>query len=132
MELKWKLHQFTYKPAVYTATETPVVMGVKRGTLVRAIALRIGEDFTPGKGETISIGDEDNPVNYMGTDEAGLTVGLKNATGNYLVTQDTAGVTDAANGKLYDDDNKIILTYTGAAEVVAGLCTVYVVYAEIE
>ena len=132
MELKWKIHKKDYKPSDYTATETVSIMGVRRGTLVRQVALRIGVAFTPGKGETIDIGVGNDPDGFMTATEAALTAGLKNGAGEYLVTKDTAGITTSHNGKLYTEDDTIDLKYTGAGEVVAGQCTVIIVYCEIE
>jgi len=135
MELKWKIHKWDFNPTAAQLIETDptayCVMDVHRGTLIRQVALRIGVAFTPGKGETISIGDDTQVAGFMTAAEAALTVGLKNGAGIYLVTPDTgSGV--STNGKLYTGDDTIDLTYTGAADVVAGQCTVIVVYAELE
>jgi len=133
MELKWKLHKFTFKPADYTATEPRAVMGVKRGTLVANVALRIGEQFN-GVTDTIAIGDGTDPNGFMTTAQAACTVaGLKNGAGEYLATLDSdAGGNTPGAGRLYTADDTIDLVFTAAGDGTTGLATVYIIYAETE
>lgn len=142
MELKWKLHQYTFVPTSYVTDETGhpgarKIMGVKRGTLVSHVAMRVGIQFDGTV--AITVGDGGNASGFMtdaNTDVDGST-GLKNGTGEYLITQDTgAGTGPNANGKLYTEDDTIDLAYNYTTEdgdtTTKGQVTVYIVYAEIE
>lgn len=145
MELKWKIHKWNFSPTLaQLQTVGPTafkIMDVHRGTLVRQVAMRVGVAFD-GTTPTASIGDGAaggaDVEKFMTTAEAAITeAGLKNGAGVYLVTEDTAGVTDSANGKLYTEDDTIDLFYTGVApdggnEVTEGQLSVIVVYCEIE
>lgn len=137
MELKWKLHQYTFKPADYTVDETGhpgarKVMDVHRGTLVAFVAMRVGLAFNGT--QTISIGDGDEAEGFLTIAEAATILGaggLVNGAGIHLVTPDTgSGV--SANGKLYTEDDTIDLAYDYTSDTTQGLATVYIVYAEIE
>lgn len=91
MKLKWKLHTYTFKPGAYITTETRAIMSVKRGTFVRAVAVRIGETFN-GTTPTISVGDGDDLEGYAAETDVGVAAGLKAGNGVFF---------SAANGKLH-------------------------------
>lgn len=123
MELKWKLHQYTFKPAAYGSGEVKAIMSVKRGTWVKAVAVRIGEAFN-GTTPTITIGDVAGAANgfVADADVTEETPALYPGYGTYF---------SATNGHLYTDDDTIDLTFavTGGS---TGLATVYILYAETE
>lgn len=130
MELKWKLHQFTFIPDDYAVTQTDVcVMDVHRGTFVRAVAMRVGTPFD-GTTPTISIGDGSDAIGFMTTTEAAAGVaGLKNGIGEYLCTQQSAGPN--ANGKMYTEDDTIDLDFTSpGAGCTEGVATVIILYTD--
>lgn len=127
MELKWKLHQYTFKPTSYVTDEVRAIMGVKRGTLVAAVAVRIGETFDGTV--SITIGDAAGAADgfVAAADVTEGSLGLYAGYGTYF---------SGANGHLYTEDDTIDLTYNYTSEngdtTTQGLATVYVVYAEIE
>jgi len=123
MELKWKLHTYTVKPAAYASSEVRDIMGVRRGTFVRAVAVRIGEAFN-GTTPTISIGDGDDDEGFVAM--ADITIAspaLYPGNGVFF---------SASNGKLYTEDDVIELDYIYNTGTTTGLCTVYVLYCELE
>lgn len=124
MELKWKLHMCNIKWR--STTGTRIIMDVHRGTLVRYIAVRVGEIFT--NISALTIGDGDNATKFGAVTYGSLQ--LENLTGEYLTTKHTTGPN--ANGKLYTEDNDIRATMTTSDTPNAGEATVYVVYAEVE
>lgn len=135
MKLKWKLHTFNFEPTLAQLqtvgpTQYPV-MGVKRGTWVRYVAVRIGVLFD-GTTPTLEVGDDDDVDGYV--DAADVTIGT---IGLYPGWGAADGFFRAANGKLYTEDDTIEISYTGVAEdggleVTQGQAIVYIVYAEIE
>ena len=122
MKLKWKLHQYTFKPGAYVTTETRAIMGVKRGTHVRAVIVRIGETFN-GTTPTISVGDGDGLEGYATQDDLGTAAGLKAGNGLFF---------SAANGKIYTGDDTVDLRYIYNTGTTEGLATVYILYTELE
>lgn len=132
MELKHKLHAYNFDWTQYTGTPPAAqrfaLMDVHRGTLVTHIAVRRAEAFV--NMTSIEVGDGDNDAGF-GTVTHGST-GLENLAGEYLVTQDTAGVTAAHNGKLYTDDDTIELVVTPSGAQSAGLLAIYIEYCELE
>jgi len=131
MDLIWKLQTYDFVPTDYTADKTAVVMGVRRGTLVKGVALRVGEAFD-GTGARIEIGDGDDAAGFMTWSEANVgSTGLKNGGGAELITQPAIGL-GGVNGKLYTEYDTIDLTFTCGTTGTTGIATVYVVYALIE
>lgn len=127
MELKWKLRKVDFVPAAYGSTETKALMDVHRGTWVKGVMVRTGEAFTGTT--TCEVGDGGNTAGFVA--KANFGAGLRNGTGPYLVAPD-AGLGAPANGKLYTEDDTIDIKYTTGDAAAAGICTVYIVYAEIE
>lgn len=125
---KIKIHSYTFKPTAYATSETGhpgarKIMGVKRGTWVLGVMLRVGVAFN-GTTPTISIGDGASAVGYMTTAQADIeNTGLKAGYGTFF---------SGANGKLYTTDDTIDLAYTYTAVTSAGECTAIIVYAEVE
>lgn len=124
MELKWKLHQCDF--VFRGTTGTRVLMDVHRGTLVKHIAVRVGEIFNGISG--ITVGDGSDATKF-GTITHG-SLQLENLTGEYLCTDYDGGPN--ANGKLYTEDDTIIATITVSDTPTTGVATVYIIYAEIE
>ena len=124
MELKWKLHAYTFKPGAYITTETRAIMGVKRGTFVAGVFARLGEAFN-GTTPTISVGDVAGAVDgfMLTTNITYATPGLYAGYGSYF---------SAANGHLYTADDTIDLVYTYNTGTTTGLVTIYIVYCEME
>jgi hypothetical protein len=121
-ELKLKHHTYTFKPTAYATDEVRKVMGVRRGTWVLGVALRVGVAFNGTV--TISIGDGDDPDGFMTTAQAAIgSTGLKAGWGAYF---------SAANGKLYTTTDTVDITYDYTADTTQGECTVIITYAEIE
>lgn len=126
MDLKWKTHEYTFKPTAYDTGEVRAIMGVKRGTLVKAVAVRIGEIFDGGA--SILVGDDvagggDVDGFVAAGDVTEGTVGLYPGYGAYF---------SGRNGRLYTGDDTIDITYATGDTPTQGLATVYVVYAELE
>ena len=123
MELKWKLHQYTFKPVAYGSGEVKAIMGVKRGTWVKAVAVRIGEAFN-GTTPVISVGDDTGDAGgfVAAGDVTEETPELYAGYGSYF---------SGSNGHLYTDDDTIDLTFTVTGGS-TGLATVYILYAETE
>lgn len=123
MELKWKLHQYTFKPTAYDTGEVRAIMGVKRGTLVKAVAVRIGELFDGGA--AITVGDAAGAADgfVAAADVTEGTVGLYPGYGTYF---------SGANGHLYTEDDTIDLTYATGDTPTQGLATVYIIYCDLE
>lgn len=124
MELKWKLHQCNIKWRGTTGTR--IIMDVHRGTLVKAIAVRVGEVFNGIS--ALTIGDSDDATKFGSVTYGSLQ--LENLTGEYLCTDYDSGPN--ANGKLYTEDNSIRATMTVSDTPSTGEAIVYVIYAEIE
>lgn len=124
MELKWKLHACNIKWRGTTGTR--IIMGVHRGTLVRYIAVRVGEVFN--NISALTVGDSDDATKFGTVTHGSLQ--LENLTGEYLTTKHTTGPN--ANGKLYTEDNSIRATMTTSDTPSTGEAIVYVVYAEVE
>ncbi len=123
MELGFKLHQYTFKPAAYASGEVRAIMGVRRGTWVKAVAVRIGETFDGGA--AITIGDAAGAADgfVAGGDVTEGSVGLYAGYGTYF---------SGANGHLYTTDDTVDLTYATGDTPTQGLATVYIIYAEVE
>ncbi len=121
MDIEMLLHEYTFKPVAYDASETRAIMGVRRGTLVLGAAIRIGEAFD-GTTPTIDVGDTDTDAFIDATD---ITIGTPALYPGY------GAAFSAANGKLYTDDDTIDLTFVHATGS-TGLATVYIVYCELE
>lgn len=123
MELEWKLHKYTFKPGAYNTSEVRDIMGVKRGTWVKAVAVRIGEAFN-GTTPTISIGDGDDDEGFAAITD--ITIATPELYPGYGV------FFSASNGKLYTGDDTIELDYIYNTGTTTGLATVYILYAETE
>lgn len=127
MELKLKKHIFNFDP---TAAQLVVVgptqfcaMGVKRGTWVLGVAVRVGVGFN-GTGAVIIVGDDDATNGFVAAaDVTEATPGLYDGYGTFFST---------TNGKIYTTNDTIELSYTGAADATTGACSVIIVYAELE
>lgn len=131
MDLEWKVSTFDFEPtAAQMIVTDPVayaIMGVKRGTLVAAVAVRIGVVFD-GTGMSLVVGDDvagggDIDGFVAAADVTEGTLGLYDGYGAYF---------SGANGRLYTADDTIDITYTGAVDVTTGQAQIIVVYAEIE
>lgn len=125
MELKVKVHTYTFKPAVYATTETRKVMSVRRGTWIMDVAVRVGVAFN-GTTPTISIGDGIGTTIFATiTDVACAATGLKHGYGAAF---------SGMNGKLYTADapDTVDLFYTYTAGTTTGECTVIITYADLE
>lgn len=126
MELKWKLHQYTFRYSQYADSPVPI-MGVRRGTLVTHVAVRVAQTFNNTTSITIGDGDTADGFGTVTHD----STRLENLAGVYFDQYlDAAGA--GANGKLYTTDDTIDVTYTASDTPSQGLMTIYIVYAEIE
>ncbi len=123
MKLKWKRHSYSFKPVAYASSEVRVIMGVKRGTFVRAVAVRIGEAFN-GTTPTISVGDDTDDEGFVAM--ADITIGTPELYAGYGVY--FSGI----NGKIYTVDDTIDLDYIYNTGTTTGFCTVYILHAAIE
>lgn len=122
-ELKVKTHTYTFKPTAYATTETRAIMGVKRGTWVLGVSVRVGVAFD-GTTPTVSIGDGTGATIFATTAQVDAeNTGLKAGYGTAF---------SGSNGKLYTATDTVDLFYTYTALTTAGECTVIVVYADIE
>ena len=123
MNLKWKRHVYTFKPVDYAVDEVKAIMGVKRGTYVRAVICRIGELFNGTV--TLAIGDGTGAADGFAatTDITQGTVGLYPGYGTYF---------SGANGYLYTDDDTIDLTYNYTSVTDQGLATIYIIHCDLE
>jgi hypothetical protein len=118
-----KIHTYTFKPTSYTEDETVAIMGVRRGTWVLGVFVRVGVAFTAGA-PTISIGDGTGAEIFAAAADVACTVaGLKAGYGTAF---------SGANGKLYTTTDTVDLVYTHADTTVAGQCTAIIVYTEVE
>lgn len=126
-ELKIKKHVFNFNP---TAAQLIVVgpttfgaMGVKRGTWIMDVAVRVGVAFN-GTGPAVSIGDGAGAEIFATAAQViCAATGLKHGWGTAW---------SASNGKIYTTNDTVDLFYTGANDVTTGACSVIVTYAELE
>lgn len=126
MELKWKKHIFNFNPTaaqlVVVGPTTFCAMGVKRGTWIMGVAVRVGVAFN-GTGPTVNIGDGTGNVFATTAQVIPAATGLKHGYGTAF---------SGSNGKLYTADDTVDLFYGGAVDVTTGACSVIITYAELE
>lgn len=122
-ELKVKTHTYTFVPAAYATDEVRKVMGVRRGTWVLGVAVRVGVLFNGVV--SITVGDAAGAADgfVAAADVTEGSAGLYPGYGSYF---------SGANGKLYTGDDTIDLTYDYTSGTTQGECTVIITYAEIE
>lgn len=125
MELKKHIYNFnpTAAQLVVVGPTSFGIMGVKRGTRIKSVAVRVGVAFN-GTGPTISIGDGTGATIFATAAQvACAATGLKDGYGTAF---------SGSNGKLYTGNDTVDLVYTGAADVTTGACSVIVTYTEEE
>jgi len=124
MELKKHVYNFnpTEAQLIVVGPTTYHVMGVKRGTRIRSVAVRVGVGFD-GTAAAVNIGDGTGNVFATSAQVIPAAPGLKDGYGTAF---------SASNGKLYTGDDTVDLFYTGAANATTGACSVIVTYTEEE